>query len=300
LNKRIGSFASDIHQAALVGDLAALQKSIDSGVDINSAIDYSTDDYYYLRQLTPLMVAAISDRGSSVETVKWLVEHGADLNVKSAARHPAIWYALGFWYVDDENNLRVDRTNPDLILEQSARLQYLLDVSTKLDLERLFCEACSGGAVTAVASLLKYGASTVPTSLVPLDILKDDKDNRWLNYPDVPIVLAAESGVVECVQLLLDAGADANSYDKLGNTALRVATTPAIVELLISVGADVHANDTRYGDDIFDACHPDRQILEMLLAAGVDIEARNEYGWTRLYRQYATANSRISILWLWK
>lgn len=96
MNKRIVSFASDIHQAALIGDLAALQRSIDSGIDINLAIDYfPPDDYFYLRQLTPLMVAAISHQGASVATVRWLVEHGADLNRKSAAQHPAIWYALG-------------------------------------------------------------------------------------------------------------------------------------------------------------------------------------------------------------
>jgi ankyrin repeat protein len=282
LNNRIISFESEIHQAALIGDLGALQKLIDSGVDVNLAIDCAPDDYAYLRQLTPLMVAAISQQGASVETVRWLVEYGADLNVKSAAKYTAIWYALGFWYVEDDNNLRVDRTNPDLILEQSERLRYLLDLSTESNLERLFCEACRGGAVTAVALLLEYGAAALPTALVPLDILKGE-DSRWLNYPDVPIVLAAQSGVVECVQLLLDAGADPNSYDKLGNTPLRVATTPAVVELLISVGADIHANDTKYSDDIFAECYPDRQILEILLAAGVDIEARNEYGWTRLY-----------------
>jgi ankyrin repeat protein len=290
LNKRIGYFASDIHQAALVGDLAALQKSIDSGVDINLAIDYfPPDDYFYLRQLTPLMVAAISHQGASVETVRWLVEHGADLNLKSAAQHPAIWYALGFWYVDDEDNLRIDRTNPHLMLEQSARLQYLLDVSTELDLERLFGEACGGGAVTSVGLLLKYGASAGST-LVPLEILRDDKNSRWLSYPDVPIILAAESGVAECVQLLLDAGADPNSYDRLGNRALKVATTPAVVKLLISAGADVRANNARYSHDIFAECHPDRQILELLFAAGVDIEARDKYGWTRLYHAAFTGD----------
>ncbi len=282
MNNRIISFTSDIHQAALVGDLHVLQKSIDSGVDINLAIDLSQDDYFYLRQLTPLMVAAISQQGATVETVRWLVEHGADLNVKSAAQHTAIWYALAFWYVDDEDNLRVDRTNPHLMLEQAERLRYLLDFSRDLNLESLFAEACRYGAVTAVKLLLDYGASAVAT-LVPIEILQDDKDDRWLDYPDVPIVLAAESGIAECVQLLLDAGADPNSYDRLGETALRVATSPEVVKFLISVGADIDANDTKYADDIFAECHPDRQILEILLAAGVDIEARDEYGFTRLY-----------------
>jgi ankyrin repeat protein len=285
LNKQQLFFDSDLHQAALIGDLDALQRSIDSGVDINSTIDYlPPNDYFYLRQLTPLMVAAMSPQGATVETVKWSIEHGADLNLKSAAGHPAIWYALGFWYVDDEENLQIDRTNPDLILEQLERLRYLLDVSTEIDLHWLFCEACRGGAVTAVALLLKSGASAVST-LVPVEILRDDKNSRWLDYPDVPIVLAAASGVAECVQLLLDAGADPNSYDKLGNRVLNVATTSAVVKLLISAGADVRAINPMYNsDDIFDICHPDRQILELLLASGVDIEARDKYGWTRLYR----------------
>jgi ankyrin repeat protein len=283
LNKRIISFNSDIHQSALVGDLAALQRSIYSGVNINLAIDLSQDDYFYLRQLTPLMVAAMSNQGASVETVRWLVEHGADLNAKSAAQYTAIWYALAFWYIDDEEKLRVDRTNPDLMLEQAERLRYLLDLSTDLNLESLFCQACYGGAVSAVKLLLDYGASAVVT-LVPIEILQDDKTDRWLDYPDVPIVLTAESGIVECAQLLLDAGADPNSYDNLGNMVLSVATTPAVVNLLIFAGADVHAHRIRHGDDdIFAECHPDRQILEILVAAGVDIEARNKYGWTRLY-----------------
>ncbi len=283
MNNRIISFTSDIHQAALVGDLHVLQRSIDSGVDINLAIDISQDDYFYLLQVTPLMVAAISHQGATVETVRWLVEHGADLNAKSAAEYTPIWYALAFWYVDDEENLRVDRTNPHLMLEQAERLRYLLDLSTDLNLDKLFCEACSGGAVTAAKLLLDYGASAVPT-LVPIEILKDNKTSKWLDYADVPIVLAARSGIVECVQLLLDAGADPNSYDNLGNMVLSVATTPAVVELLISAGADVHARQIRYGDDdIFNECHDDRQILEMLVAAGVNIETRNRYGETRLY-----------------
>jgi ankyrin repeat protein len=284
LNKQQLFFESDIHQAALIGDLAALQRSIDLCIDVNSLTDYfPPNDYFYLRQLTPLMVAAMSSQGATLETVKWLVEHGADLNLKSAARHPAIWYALGFWYVDDEENLQIDRTNPDLILEQLERLRYLLDVSTEIDRQWLFCEACRGGAVPAVTFLLASSASAVST-LVPVKILRDDKSSRWLNYPDVPIVLAAASGVAECVQLLLDAGADPNSYDKLGNRVLNVATTSAVVKLLISAGADVRASNAWNNDDIFDTCHPDRQILELLLATGVDIEARDKYGWTRLYR----------------
>jgi ankyrin repeat protein len=282
LNKQILSFASDIHQAALVGDLGAIERSIDSGVDINLTIDINQDDYFYLCQLTPLMVAAMSNQGASVETVRWLVEHGADLNAKSASQYTAIWYALAFWYVDDEENLRVDRTNPHLMLEQLERLRYLLNLSTDLNLEQLFSQACRGGAVTAVKLLLDYGASAV-TALVPIEILQDDKNSECFDYPDVPIVSAAQSGIVECVQLLLDAGADPNSYDRLGNIVLSVATTSAVVESLILAGADVHAHRIRYGDDIFAECHADRQILEILVAAGVDIEARNKYGWTRLY-----------------
>lgn len=46
---RFCSFDSEIHQAALIGNVAALQASIDLGVDINLAIDCESDNYAYCR-----------------------------------------------------------------------------------------------------------------------------------------------------------------------------------------------------------------------------------------------------------
>jgi ankyrin repeat protein len=290
LNIPCQSFDSPLHQAALVGDIDVLDRLVKQGLDINLPIDRAADDYGYLRQLTPLMVAALSNQGATVATVKWLVEHGADVNARSMAENTAIWYAIAFWYIDDRGILQGDRRNPTLVAEQLARFRYLLSISQPSDLDRLLCEVCEAGAVEAAALLLELGVAPVPTALVPLTVFEGESDDSWLDYPDVPIVLAAKSGVVECVELLLKAGADPNSYDNLSYTPLMVAATPAIVELLIAAGANIQAL-TKSGNDVFGEQleHLDRdlsqteQILELLLAAGVDIEQRNEYGWTRLY-----------------
>jgi ankyrin repeat protein len=262
-------FDSQLHQAAWIGDLDTLEKLFQQGVDLNSQIDLAPDDYAYRRQVTPLMLAALSNQGASITTVRWLVEHGANVTIQSAAYYTVIWYALAFWYVDEQGQLRADNTDIDRCAEQIDRLRYLLPVCPTQNIKELLAETCRGGATNTVALLLKKGALSVST-------------------PNSPIVLAAASGVVECVQLLLDAGANPNRYDELGRTPLMVAKTSAVVKQLLAVGADIHAT-TRSGDDVFtqqlqNSSQDSWQILELLFAAGVDLEQQDKYKKNRLYR----------------
>jgi ankyrin repeat protein len=261
-------FDSPLHQAAWIGDLATLENLFQQGIDLNSQINLAPDDYAYRRQVTPLMLAALSNQGATITTVRWLVEHGADVTIQSAAYYTVIWYALAFWYVDERGQLRADNTEINRCAEQIDRLRYLLQVSPTQNIKKLLAEACRGGATNTVALLLKKGALSVPTT----------------NYP---IVLAAASGVVECIQLLLDAGADPNCYDEGGRTPLMVASTAAVVKQLLAVGANVHA--TRFKEDVFTQqlqnLSPESwQILELLCAAGVDLEQQNQYQQSRLYQ----------------
>src|SRR6185369_12593828 len=76
-----------VHSAARRGDLAELERLLAHGADLNA----------FHGGLTPLMAAAGSLKGASVETLRWLVEHGADLRLRSEDDWDATaaWYASG-------------------------------------------------------------------------------------------------------------------------------------------------------------------------------------------------------------
>ena len=68
------------------------------------------------------------------------------------------------------------------------------------------------------------------------------------------LMLAAESGCAQVVQLLLQAGAHVNSANKHGSTALMEATRngqAAIVQMLLEAGAHVNSAD-RHGSTAID------------------------------------------------
>ena len=67
-----------IHRAARLGDLVELGRPLAAGEDVDSRADLEYDYGPFLRQLTPLMVAARSDDGATAETLRWLLGHGAD------------------------------------------------------------------------------------------------------------------------------------------------------------------------------------------------------------------------------
>jgi hypothetical protein len=95
-------------------------------------------------------------------------------------------------------------------------------------------KAVSDGKLAEVRRLLDGGISP--------NAVTDPKDQEGKSA----LQIAAETGNVHLVQLLLDKGADINAPDPWGATAVVDAAfvgSPEIVKLLISRGADVNAND---------------------------------------------------------
>ena len=77
-------------------------------------------------------------------------------------------------------------------------------------------------------------------------LLKSDYAKSINTFDDMgftPLMLAAKSGNIKSVRLLIEAGADINSHDesKIGNTALSEVAGEAsfeMVEVLVKAGAD--------------------------------------------------------------
>jgi hypothetical protein len=110
--------------------------------------------------------------------------------------------------------------------------------------------------------------------------------------PQVPLHLAARAGDIERVKLLISKGADVNAKDGRGFTPLHQACFTrlgrAVAELLIAQGANMNAKIT----DVNDGRTPlhvaawsgNVPVAELLIAKGVDIDAKENNGGTPLHR----------------
>lgn len=192
-----------LHRAARLGDIAALERLLAEGADINQ----------FWHGVTPLKVAAGSVDGASVATLRWLVTHGADLSSSDESETVA-WYAAGRGGRDEDSPW----TPPADITE---RLRFLLDAGLDpneqdyQDRPGLLVEACAAGSIGNVWLLLERGVVLGASLLFE----------------------AADSGSAECVALLLDQGLDPNVTQVLGGTPLSYAGSAEVVRVLLARGA---------------------------------------------------------------
>jgi len=271
---------SPLHQATRLGDLAKLEELIAQGANINSRANLALNRGSYFIQLTPLMVAAEAADGATVETLRFLVEQGADIYAKSEGGVTAAWYAAG-------NVLQNKDSQNTFTSDQVSRLEYLLNLGLNphekgLNGRSLLTEASRAGDTARVSLLLRRGAMAVTQSEL----------TESLSYFQIPLFCAAISGSAECVRLILEAGANLNTVDDLNCTALMYAGSCQVAQILIEAGIDIYAVDN-YGADALESIlecgltnieDAERfEIARLLLSVGADIEARDEFGYTRLY-----------------
>jgi len=102
------------------------------------------------------------------------------------------------------------------------------------------------------------------------------------------LVAAAYGNHVDVAGLLIDAGADVNAQDVSRQSAFLIATSevgpdPALLELTLAAGADVDAKDSFNGTGLIRAAHRGYvDIAERLLATEIDVDHVNRLGWTAL------------------
>jgi uncharacterized protein len=102
------------------------------------------------------------------------------------------------------------------------------------------------------------------------------------------LVLAAYGNHVDAAQVLVDAGADVNRQDTTQQSAFLIATSevggdPRLLDLTLAHGADVNAKDSYNGTGLIRAAHRGHwQVVDRLIAAGTDLDHVNRLGWTAL------------------
>lgn len=99
--------------------------------------------------------------------------------------------------------------------------------------------------------------------------------------------LAAASGKLRRVKLLLRHKADLNARDSKDKSVLHYAVTcncAAVTDYLVSVGADVNARD-RQGLSVlhYAIISGSSEVIDILLRNGADLEAVDERGWSAIH-----------------
>jgi ankyrin repeat protein len=107
---------------------------------------------------------------------------------------------------------------------------------------------------------------------------------------DQALIEAASAGDRDAVAQLLDEGADVTATDPSGRTALVAAAYGnhvEVAEALVEAGADVNAQDASQQSAYLIATSEvgdDPRLLELTLANGADVDAKDSYNGTGLIR----------------
>jgi ankyrin repeat protein/rubrerythrin len=190
-----------LHHAEM-GNTKLIPPLLQKGANINARSEK--------HRRTPLMLAAF---GGHVDTVRLLLEKGADVNAKEAV--------VGTALTDASNAGRLEVVR--LLLEKGA------DVNAKnKDGGTALTAASCTGHLEVVRLLLEKGADV----------------NAKEEFVGTALMMGSFHGHLEVVRLLLEKGADVNAKNKDGGTALTDASSEGrlqVVRLLLKKGADVNA-----------------------------------------------------------
>ena len=227
--------------------------------------------------VTPLMHAAAL---GSLDTVRLLLDHGANINARSAAgATPLMWAAA-------------DPAKVQLLVERGA------DVKAASE---------SGRTALLLAAMSDQSAETVRL------LLARGADAKALDRDQTSTLSAAANGNdTEAVRLLLKAGAPVDQANVAGNTALMNAATNGnleVVKLLLAAGANVNAQSAapsqqvkngtidlgRFTPLILASAYGPASVVKTLLDAGADVNAKESRGMTALMYSAATDHGDIEI-----
>lgn len=240
----------DLSGAVFIGDLAAVKQALTEGADPNAQDPQSGS--------TMLSIAALMGH---TEVVALLLEHGADVNVKSRDGGTALHAAAFLGRVETVKLLLEKGADTTLrdgrggIAIDGAKLDWTFakGIIAMLQLEVDEAEVKAGR--NKVIELLSGQPSNSSQShnlwevvaAVDLSAIKDALDDGVdLNAQDpqfgsTPLSWAALMGHTEVVALLLERGADVNAQNRDGATPLHSAAflgRAETVKLLLEKGAD--------------------------------------------------------------
>ncbi|EAW20706.1 ankyrin repeat domain-containing protein [Aspergillus fischeri NRRL 181] len=263
---------------------------------------------FFINGLSPLVVAARMP--TEPQLLEALLQHGQiDVNMTDCEGRSALSYAAEFQQLQSLKSLLCKGAKHDL--QDSGGRTPLSWAATAGEPDH-FLPAIK----EVIEQLLAAGADVNAEDWkkrTPLAwaTIKGNKataelflsvDNVNADIPDTdgrtPLSHAAELGLAEIVQLLLDSNADINLEDKCGRTPLLWATQKGhetiVSELLASVGVDVDHLDPDGRSPLSHAAELGRgEIIQLLLTSRADINLEDKLGRTPLLWATRTGHETI-------
>jgi ankyrin repeat protein len=257
------SGATALMYAAAYASPAEVRLLVEAGANVNAANSYGS---------TALMWGA-----GDPAKVRLLLDAGAAPNARAVDRTTALLVAARLGSAESMR-LLIDRgAAPQATASDAVNLLRLAYASESDDLRRVLAD--NGVALKNPGELgtplLAQNLFDTPMLQQLLDAGADPKQQVSIVTLDLPTLgLAASTGIVDPVRLLLSRGADPRTAGSRGWTPLMMAAAssrpnPAVVSLLVENGADVHATDD-VGRTALDwaLTQGDKPIVQLLRKAG--------------------------------
>ncbi len=254
----------DIWTAAKNGDIAALEKHMAAGKDINVAARPGGE--------TPLMIAALTGQ---LEAAQWLVGKGADINAANRERHTALHYATFFCY----------RDIVAMLIENKAEMNPLnYRGETPLDSVTRTWNPSLRELYSLVGGLIGTKFDVDQIKRVRPEVAELIRKNGGEHNPELDVFVAARTGHLAVIEKYLAAGGHIEARDPLNHTLLINAASlgqTEVIEFLIKKGADMGAT---YGDGAT-ALHGAavlgrREAVELLIKKGANLSLKTDKGQT--------------------
>ena len=265
---------SEILKAFEEGNIHEVKRLLQADGDINAK--YRTGD-----KCSILHNAA---KSGSLEIIKYLFEHGADVNYKKKGGESVLHYAAKFgsleivkYLVEHGADVNCKNKRNKSVLHNAAKsgsleiVKYLVehgaDVNNKNEKNKsVLHNAAKSGSLEMVKYLVEYGADVTC-------------ETKWENIS--VLHHAAESDSLEIVKYLVEHGADVNNKDKGGGSVLHNAAKSGslqIVKYLVEHGADVNCQTNWYFVSVLHSAarSGSLEIVKYLVEHGADVNCTNK------------------------